>query len=687
MTPPSSINEVRHTTENVLLSPFSIGNVTLRNRIVSTAHSTRYTSGGIPTERYLRYHEEKAKGGVGLVTIGGSAVVSRDSPAAFGNITMYTDEVVPILTEITRSCQKHGAKVFIQLTHLGRRTDDHSADWLPVVSSASLREPAHRSYPKVAEGWDLDRIVDDFVSAAKRARIAGINGIELEHYGHLLDAFASPIHLSHLSAEEQVIAREFPHRVIRAVKQVTGDDMALGVRMSVDELRPDGLVPESALELLREYIDDGIDFVNVVVGTIESANRLSDVIPGAGKAAAPFLDLVGKIKAAIDIPVIHAAKIDEVATAAYAVESGLLDLVGMTRANIADPYLVSKLAQGRIEDIRPCVGARLCLEAGSTGGMTCFNNPATGREHVLSHEIDAPAATSKRVVVVGAGPAGLEAALTAAKRGHSVTVFEAATEAGGQLATLASLPRKREFAGTIEWRIAQARRYGVDLRFGEYAEAAEVLAEEPDAVIVATGGTPRSAAEVGIVGAQHVTDTWDLFERQGRRYGHALLFDDEGRNAALDALEFLAERSDRVTYVTPERTIGVDVGALNYSDYQAVLDRFDIDYRIGRSLTAVEQQADGSFTASLSADSGEVTDRIGCNQLFYSGGIWPNDDLYRELLPHSGNGGRVDYDALIAAQPQPVEHEGMQLFRIGDAVSSRTGHAALLEGHRIALGL
>ena len=222
-----------------LLTPYSLAGLQLRNRIVSTAHSSRYTSGGIPTERYRLYQEQKARGGIGLVTLGGSAVVGRDSAPAFGNITMYKDEVVAPLARITESCHDHGSGVMIQLTHMGRRTDDHTSDWLPTVSSASMREPAHRSYPKAAEPWDLDRIVSDFTSAAQRARAAGLDGIELEHYGHLLDAFASPWHLSKLSPEDRSLAAELPKRVIRAVKEVTGEDMVLGVRMAVDEARPD----------------------------------------------------------------------------------------------------------------------------------------------------------------------------------------------------------------------------------------------------------------------------------------------------------------------------------------------------------------------------------------------------------------------------------------------------------------
>lgn len=672
--------------DSVLFTPFSIGKVQLKNRIVSTAHSNRYTNGGLPTPRYRRYQEEKAKGGVGLITIGGSAVVSRDSAPAFGNITMYSDDVVAPLKEVASACQRHGSKVFIQLTHLGRRTGDHDSNWLPSVSSVSMREPAHRSYPKQAEEWDLDRIVDDFAAAAKRARAAGINGIELEHYGHLLDAFASPWHLSKLDPDSQKIAREFPGRVIRAVKAVTGTDMALGVRMSIDERRSDGLNPESSVALLNQYMADGIDFVNVVVGTIESQGKMTDVIPGAGKQSAPFLDLVAGVKKAVSIPVIHAAKIADITTAEYAVKEGILDLVGMTRANIADPHLVEKVRQGKSDQIRPCIGARLCLEAGSTGGVVCFHNPAVGREDTLKHEIDRDVTRPQNIVIVGAGPAGLEAAQVASKRGHHVTVFEAAAEPGGQLAMVARLPRKREYAGAIDWRVAQARDHGADFKFNVFAEESDVLGLVPDAVIIATGGIPRSAADVGIAGGSLIHDTWEAFEISGKRLGHVILFDDEGRNSSLDALEHLARISDRVTYVTPERTVGIDVGSLNFADYQAVFDAEHIDVKLARYVVSAEQKPDRRFHVELTGESTGVLEALDCDAVYYAGGTWPNDELYTALLGHSSNAGRVDVDALISAQPQPVsEQPGFVLYRVGDAVSSRNTHAAILDAHRIAL--
>lgn len=677
--------------DDPLLSPYQLAGLNLKNRLVSTAHSSRYTSEGIPTERYRAYQEQKARGGVGLVTLGGSAVVSRDSPPAFGNITMYKDEVVDPLARVVESCRTYGSGVFLQLTHLGRRTADHTGDWLPAVSSASLREPAHRAYPKTAESWDEDRIVSDFASAAERAKAAGVDGIELEHYGHLLDAFASPWHLSKLSPDDRARAAQLPERVIRAVADVIGDDMVLGVRMAVDERRPDGLGIDAAHALLSRYVELGIRFVNVIVGTIESATRLSEVIPGAGRKSAPFLETVAEVKRAHpDLTVLHAAKIDDVATARHAISNGVVDLVGMTRATIADPYLVTKIRERREHDIRPCIGARYCLEGGATGGVVCVHNPAVGRERHLYHEIDTTARRCRKVVVVGAGPAGLEAAHVAAKRGHDVTVLEASSEPGGQVNLLVANDRRRDLAGAVDWRVDQARQHGVEFRFGVLADEKVVLGLKPDVVVVATGGLARTPHEAGLHLAEQVEDIWTVFEQPRRRYGTVLLFDDDGRYPSLDAVEVLAKAGNAVVYASPERSVGVEVGALNFADFQATFDRHDVTFALTRGLGAVERREDGRMTATLETEAGAPAERIICDTVFYAGGTSPNDELYQALRVRSSNGGRVDYDAFIRGDPQPQQRDPdspFALYRVGDAIASRNMHAAILDAHRLALGM
>lgn len=225
-----------------LLQPFELKNLTLRNRVVSTSHEPSYTEDGMPKDRYRLYHEEKAKGGIGLTMMGGSAVVAPDSPAAFGNLHVYKDEIVPWLRELAYGVHEHGTAVMCQITHLGRRTSNYDGDWLPVVYPSALREPAHRAFPKVAEEWDMDRIVRAYADATARCREAGLDGVEIEAYTHLLDAFWSPL-TNHRddefggSLEDRM---RFPLRVIRAVREAAGPDFAVGIRMSFDEEMPGG---------------------------------------------------------------------------------------------------------------------------------------------------------------------------------------------------------------------------------------------------------------------------------------------------------------------------------------------------------------------------------------------------------------------------------------------------------------
>ena len=319
-------------------------------------------------------------------------------------------------------------------SHLGRRTGWGQGDWLPVIAPSALREPAHRSHPKAAEEWDIRRVIGDYAAAAERMKAGGMDGIEVEAYGHLFDQFLSP--LTNHRTDEWGGSREgrlrFPLEVMRAIRRAVGADFLVGVRMVVDETVPEGLDMPTGIEVLEQFRDEGlIDFVNVIRGHIEHDAGLTDVIPIHGMAAAPHLDFAGTVRERTGLAVLHAAKIDDVATARHAIREGKVDMIGMTRAHLADPYIVRKIALGQEATIRPCVGATYCLDRiYQSGEALCIHNAATGRELSMPHVIE-PATTTRRVLVVGAGPAGLEAARVAAERGHQVTVVEAKPPADG----------------------------------------------------------------------------------------------------------------------------------------------------------------------------------------------------------------------------------------------------------------
>jgi len=668
-----------------LLEPFRLRDLTLRNRVVSTSHEPAYSEDGMPKDRYRRYHVEKARGGVGLTMIGGSAIVSPDGPPAFGNLELYRDEIVPWLRRLADEVHEHGAAVMTQVTHLGRRSSNFSADWLPLIYPSPLREPAHRSFPKIAEEWDLDRIALDYADAAARCVDAGLDGIELQAYGHLLDAFLSP--LTNRRTDEYGGDLEhrmtFPRRVIQAIRKAVGPDFIVGIRMSMDEDRPDGLHTDETLEALRRYVDEGIDFLSVIKGTIESDATLAKVIPSMGTPSAPFLEFAGEIRRAVDIPVMHASRIADVATARYAVREGLLDLVGMTRAQLTEPYLVAKLRSGDEDRIRPCVGANYCLDAiYESGDAKCIHNPATGRELELP-QIITPADRRRHAVVVGAGPAGLEAARVLGERGHHVMVLEAADKPGGQVRLAASAERRRDLIGIIDWRVSEAEHAGVKFHFGVLAEEDEVLAENPDLVIIATGGTPNDTFLEA--GANLADDTWDVMDGSLRPGGDVLVYDDNGAEAALDAAELLATGGGRVEYVTPERMVGPSVGSMNSPAYLRAFAEHDVTVTLATRLTRVIKR-DGRLVAELRHEYADRTDERVVDRVVTEHGTLPNDELYFALAPGSTNQGEVDHRALLAGRPQSVVRNrrgGYQLFRIGDAVASRNIHAAIYDALRL----
>ncbi|SLN59139.1 NADH:flavin oxidoreductase [Oceanibacterium hippocampi] len=670
-----------------LLEPYQLKHLTLRNRIMSTAHEPAYSANGMPTDRYRHYHVEKAKGGIALTMTAGSAIVAEDSAPAFGNLFAYKDEIVPWLRQLADECHDHGAAVMIQLTHLGRRTGWNHSDWLPVLAPSPVREPAHRAFPKEAEDWDLDRIAGNYADAAARMQAAGLDGIELECYGHLLDAFWSP---ATNRREDEHGGRldnrlRFTHRVLDAIRSAVGEEFVVGLRLVADEDWQRGLSRDEGLEIARRLAASGkIDFLNVIRGHIETDAALSRVIPIQGMKASPHLDFAGEVRALTRFPVFHAARINDVATARHAVASGKLDMVGMTRAHLADPHIARKIATGREAEIRPCVGATYCLDRIYEGHEAlCIHNPSTGREATMPHEIAPGDGPARRVVVVGAGPGGLEAARVAALRGHDVILFEAADRPGGQIRLAARNPRRSELIGIVDWRMARCEALGVRFRFNCLVGAEEVLAEDPDFVIVATGGLP----DCGFLetGAEHVVSSWDILSGDVKPAREVLLFDDNGGHPGMQAAEMLAEAGAGLEIVSPERYFAPEIGGLNHVPYAEAFQRHGVRITINRRLAAVARVGN-RLRATLGSDYGDFPETREVDQVVVEHGTLPLDELYRALRPDSVNQGAVDYRALIDGRPQALARnaEGRyRLYRIGDAVASRNIHAAIYDALRL----
>jgi len=673
-----------------LLQPYQLKHLTLKNRVMITSHEPAYAEDGLPKDAYRAYHVERAKGGVALTMTAGSAVVSRDSPPAFNNILAYRDDVVGWMRKLTDECHDHGCAVMIQLTHLGWRTRWDRGDWLPSLSPGPEREPAHRAFPKVVEDWDIARIVTDYADAAERMKAAGLDGIELEAYGHFMDAFWSP-RLNALDAPyggDLENRMRFGFEVLRAIRDRVGDDFIVGIRCVADEQAEGGIDKAEGIKITQRLRDSGlIDFLNVIRGHIWTDAALTNVIPVQGMRSAPHLDFAGEIRAETGVPVFHAARIPDVATARHAISSGKLDMVGMTRAHITEPHIIHKIMAGQEDRIRPCVGANYCLDRIYQGGAAlCIHNPATGRELSQPHVI--PQATArKRVLIVGAGPGGLEAARVAAERGHDVTVHEAAPDPGGQIRLTARSARRREMISVIDWRMAECDRLGVAFHFNSYADPATVTDAAPDVAIIATGGLPHT--EMLHEGNDLVVSAWDILSGDAAPGQNVLIHDEAGDNAALQAAEIIAEAGGRVEIMTPDRAFSPEVMGMSLTPYMRALQKLDTTFTVTWRLMGARRDGN-ELLAEIGSDYGGVTRHRRVDQIVVNYGTRPLDELYFDLRPLSSNLGEMDYDAFIAGTPQTLVRNpdgAFQLFRIGDAVSSRNTHAAIYDALRLCKAL
>ena len=672
-----------------LLQTYQLKHLTLKNRIMTTSHEPAYPEDGMPKDRYRAYHEERAKAGVALTMTAGSAAVSKDSPPVFNNILAYKDEVVPWIQNLTDGCHEHGCAVMIQLTHLGRRTTWNKGDWLPSVSSSKHREPAHRAFPKLIEDWDIERIITDFADAAERMKAGGMDGIELQVYGHLLDQFWSPLTndlVGPYGADTLENRMRFPMDVLGAIRKRVGSEFIVGFRYTADEAQKGGITAEDGLKISKTLAETGqLDFLNVVRGRIHTDPAMTDLIPIQGMKNAPHLDFAGQVKKLTGMPTFHAAKIPDVATARHAVEAGLLDMVGMTRAHMADPHVVKKIIEGREDDIRPCVGATYCLDRiYEAGDALCIHNAATGRELTMPHTIP-PAEKKRKVVIVGAGPAGLEAARVAAERGHNVVVFEAQPDPGGQVRLTAQSPRRREMISIIDWRMAQCAARDVEFHFNTWAEADDVINQNPDVVIIATGGMPNTELLESGKDTPHVTTSWDIIAGDVKPAQSILIYDESGDHAALQAAEVAANAGAKIEIMTPDRTFSAGVMAMNLVPYMRSLQDKDTTFTVARRLLGVELRGN-KLEARIGTDYSDHSDIQEYDQVVVNYGTLPLDELYFDLKNLSSNGGAVDHDALVNGHPQNIvknTDSQFQLFRIGDAVSARNTHAAIYDALRL----
>ena len=673
-----------------LLEPFRLRHVTFRNRLMSTSHAPGYVEDRHPKLRYQLYHEEKAKGGLALTMFGGSSNIAPDSPSAFGQIWIGDDSIIPVLREFSERIHRHGCAIMCQITHMGHRTLWNVEDWLPPIAPSPVREHAHRSFPKEMDRGDIRRVVRAFGDAAARCRDGGLDGVELLAYGHLIHQFWTPLvnrRTDEYGGNLENRAR-FGLEVLEEVRRRVGNDFLVGFRMMGDELKEGGLDQEDCLALAKIYADTGMcDFLNVIAGQVGDERGLSLSIPSMAGPRAPYVHIAARMKRETGVAVFHATRIMDLPTAEHCVREGLVDMIAMTRAHMADPHIVAKMIRGEEERIRPCVGAGYCIDRIYVGGdALCLHNPATGRERTMPHVVPPGSGPRRKVVVVGAGPAGLEAARVSALRGHEVVVFEAASEPGGQIVLAARATWRKELLGIAEWLAAEVEHLGVALHLNRYAESADVLAERPDVVITATGGVPNLER---VAGAEHAVSVWDVLGGQVEPGAEVLVFDDHGDHQGPSVVDYLASRGSSVELATPDRLTAHEVGATNYPVYLASFYAKGVTLTPDRRLRSVER--DGNrLRAVLRNEYTDEDETRFVDQVVVEHGTLPAAELFHELAPLARNEGELDIEALIAGRPQAVASNPdgeFMLFRVGDAVASRNVHAAIYDSLRLCKDL
>ncbi len=668
-----------------LFQPLKIKHLTLKNRIMSTSHASGMDDGGMPGERYQRYHEEKAKGGLALTMFGGSSNVAPDSPSVFDQLRVDNDRVIPYLQSFSERIHAQDAALMCQITHLGRRGDSTNDYWLPTLAPSSVRETLHRSIPREIDEDDIRRIVKAFGQAARRCYEGGLDGLESHAGGHLIGQFFSP----DINRRKDKYGGSLENRtrfalmVHEEIRNSVGNNFLVGMRMSIQEDRG-GLSSEDAIAIAQILEREGaIDFLNCVSGRMDTELNLAEKnMPGMTQPLAPFLPQVARMKQSVSLPVFHAARITDVATARYAIRDGILDMVAMTRAHIADPQIVNKIKRGEEDRIRPCFGASHCMHK----KPSCIHNVASGRETELPQVIEPTSGSLKKVAVVGGGPAGMEAARVAVERGHEVILLEATPQLGGQLQLAARAGWRRDLIAVVDWRVAELEHLGVEVRLNTYADGNDVLALDPDVVIVASGGLPNFG---DLEGEQHCLNTWEVLGGDVKPARRVLVYDGTGRHDALSCAEFLADQDSEVVFATIDDRIGAELGYAERPVHRKQLYLQQIETRLDLMLLEVQpvgERLQATFRNDLTDEQVEIE----ADQVVVERGTYPLDEVFQELRNDAINKGVTDIDALLQVRSQPFENGeegGYRLYRVGDAVSSRSLHAALLDAFRISVAL
>ncbi len=613
----------------------------------------------MPTELTRRYYELKAQGGAGLIMCFGSASVHATSPARDWNgIELFDDRVIPYLETFSQTMHKYDAPCIAQLTHRGRR--GRSVDtWQRMYAPSAVREPNHRETPHEMDEATMQEFVRAFADAAERLQKGGFDGCEvMASHCHLIDQFwTSNANMRNDRYGGSLDNRmRFGIRVIETVRERVGSDFIVGIRMTADDFVDNGLDNAQCQEIAAKLNElDLLDYFNIIGSSAETYTGEAAAVPDMAFPLGLYAPLAASIRNVVDVPVIATGRINDPTVAERLLTEGQADLCIMNRALIADPDFPKKAQQGRLDDIRQCMGYNEgCIDRIYTGlGVTCVQNAVIGRE---TEWAELPRTTAvKKVVVVGGGPAGLEAARVARLRGHDVVLFEKADELGGQTLIARHGPAREDFDGACRYAAQQYQKLGVDIRLGAKAEAEGVLAESPQVVIIATGARALKPNIPGI--DDYGYSAWEVLAGMDVLGDEILVIDEEYGHQGPSAAEHLLERGKQVEIVTSEATVGSLLGA---TTLPLVLQRLYSKGAHIRGHLRVREFTFGHSVAENVWSNREET--IGPFDAFvYAYGGVAVNGLAKEL------NGRVD-----------------RLELAGDCFAPRSLQHAILEGHKIA---
>jgi 2,4-dienoyl-CoA reductase-like NADH-dependent reductase (Old Yellow Enzyme family) len=636
-----------------LLSPVALGPVTVRNRVVSTSHQTSLVHDHLPTGDLVAYHEARAAGGVGAIFIEATAVHPTGllTPHTLGG---YLPQIVGGYERLAGAVQTHGARLFVQLFH-GGREQFGDAPRAPAVAPSAVPSPRFKSEPRALTRTEIAEIVAGFATAAEHARAGGLDGVEVSMaHGYLAPQFFSP--RTNLRVDEYGGALEarmrFAFEVLHAIRAAVGGDIAVGVRLAADEIAPDTDGPEACAEMAERLSAGGlVDFVSMALGHSASYAGSTWIAPPPPEPEDAIVEHLAEPSGGpMAVPLVATTRIVDLEHAEAIVAGGRAQLVGMTRALIAEPELVAKGAAGRTAETVPCIGCnQACIGHYHAGlPIACVVNPRTGRErrHAAA---PAPAAHPARVLVIGGGPAGIAAAVEAGRAGHDVTLVEREAELGGQLAIAGRAPAHREL-----WRryrpmaLRDLRAAGVAIRLGTVADAA--LADAFEHVVVATGAAPYLPPLAPAEGVR-VIDPRAAIATPDALAGPVLVADWGGEWSGLDAAEVLAGAGHDVTLACAATHPGETLHQYQRNGYLERLDRAGVAIRHHLELAV--------------AGGATVLRHV------FSGRLEPLGDV-ATLVVAQGRAPRAELWAALEGRPGVV--------RIGDALGARTAEEAILEG-------